>query len=188
MGINLSDWAALVQDVAAGLQALPPGLSNCLGPEVINLLQLLDAATGVGFCCLCCNLEPHCRCVGVPQSAPPTSWSQILEQTPGYGTTSSAGEGDYSEYLLGRYAQTGATSLRDLHLEPISREGAYTLAAGHKPTIQASRWEGQLAKGHAEREGSAATGSSDGSSHTSAASTPPELTCNPVPADGATAS
>ena len=85
-GINLSDWAALVQDVAAGLQVLPPGLSNCLDPEVVTLLQLLEVATGVGFCC---NLEPHCRCVGVPLLAPPTSWSQILEQTPGYGTTAS---------------------------------------------------------------------------------------------------
>ena len=90
-GINLSDWAALVQDVAAGLQVLPPGLSNCLGPGVVNLLQLLEAATGVGFCHLCCNPEPHCRCVGVPQSAPLMSWNQILEQTPGYGMTSSAG-------------------------------------------------------------------------------------------------
>ena len=90
-GINLSDWATLVQDVAAGLQVLPPGLSNCLGPEVVNLLQLLEAATGVEFCHHCCNPEPHCRCVGVPQSAPPMSWSQILEQTPGYEMTSSAG-------------------------------------------------------------------------------------------------
>ena len=76
--------------MAVGLQALPPGLSNCLDPEVVNLLQLLEAATGVGFCHRCCNPEPHCRCVGVPQSAPPTSWSQILEQTPGYVMTSSA--------------------------------------------------------------------------------------------------
>ena len=91
MGINLSDWAALVQNVMASLQVLPPGLSNCLGPKVVNLLQLLEAATGVGFCHLCCNPEPHCRCVGVPQSAPSMSWSQILEQTPGYGMTSSAG-------------------------------------------------------------------------------------------------
>ena len=89
-GINLSDWAALVQDVVANLQALPPGLSNCLGPEVVNLLQLLEAATGVAFCCRCCNPEPHCRFVEVPQSAPPTSWSQILEQTPGYGTAASS--------------------------------------------------------------------------------------------------
>ena len=90
MGINLSDWATLVQDMVAGLQALPPGLSNCLGPEVVNLLQLLEVATGVGFCHCCCNPEPHCRCVGVPQLAPPTSWSQILEQTPGYGTAASS--------------------------------------------------------------------------------------------------
>ena len=33
MEINLSDWASLVQDVAASLQALPPGLSNLLGPR-----------------------------------------------------------------------------------------------------------------------------------------------------------
>ena len=89
VGINLSDWATLVQDVVAGLQALPPRLGNCLGPEVVNLLQLLEAVTGVGFCHRCCNPEPHCRCVGVPQSAPPMSWSQILEQTPGYGTAAS---------------------------------------------------------------------------------------------------
>ena len=90
-GINLSDWTALVQDVAAGLQALPPRLSNCLDSEVVTLLQLLEVATGVGFCHRCCNLEPHCRCVGVPLLAPPMSWSQILEQTPGYGMTVSAG-------------------------------------------------------------------------------------------------
>ena len=91
MGINLSDWAALVQDMAAGLQAPPPSLSSCLGLHVVNLLQLLEAATGVAFCCFCCNPELHCRCVGVSQSAPPTSWSQIAEQTPGYGVTASSG-------------------------------------------------------------------------------------------------
>ena len=89
-GINLSDWAALVQDVVAGLQVLPPGLSNCLDPEVVTLLQLLQVATGVGFCHFCCNPEPHCRCVGAPLLTAPTSWSQILEQTPGYGMTASA--------------------------------------------------------------------------------------------------
>ena len=91
MGINLLDWATLVQDVAAGLQALPPGLSSCLGLQVVNLLQLLEVTTGVGFCHFCCNLEPHCRCVGVSQSVPPTSWSQIAELTPGYGVTASSG-------------------------------------------------------------------------------------------------
>ena len=90
MRINMSDWATLVQDMVASLQALPPKLSNCLGAQVVNLLQLLEAATGVGFCHHCCNPEPHCRCVEVPQSAPPMSWSQNLEQTPGYGTAASS--------------------------------------------------------------------------------------------------
>ena len=89
--INLSGWAALVQDVVAGLQMLPPRLSHGLGPQVVALLQLLEAATGVGFCHHCCNLEPRCRCVGVPQLTPPTSWSQFMEQTLGYGATPSSG-------------------------------------------------------------------------------------------------
>ena len=38
-------WATLVQDMAASLQALPPGLSHGLGPQVVALLQLLEATT-----------------------------------------------------------------------------------------------------------------------------------------------
>ena len=87
--INLLDWASLVQDVAAGLQALPPGLSNCLDPEVITLLQWLEAVTEVRFCCLC--YHPDCRCAGVSLSTPLTSWSQITERTLGYGMTASSG-------------------------------------------------------------------------------------------------
>ena len=94
--LNLSGWAALVQDVAAGLQALPPRLSHDLGPQMVTLLQLLEVATGVGFCRHCCNPRPHCWCTGASQSAPPpppppTSWSQIVGQTPGYGVTASSG-------------------------------------------------------------------------------------------------
>ena len=89
--INLSDWASLVQDVAAGLQVLPPGLSNCLDPEVVTLLQWLEAVTQVRFCCLCYYPDTNCRCAGVPLSTPLTSWSQITELTPGYRTSSSSG-------------------------------------------------------------------------------------------------
>ena len=88
--LKLLGWAALVQDVAAGLQALPPRLSDDLGLQVVALLQLLEVATRVGFCCHCCNPRPHCRCVGVPQLTPPTSWSQFMEQTPVYGATPSS--------------------------------------------------------------------------------------------------
>ena len=93
----------------------------------------------------------------------------------------------YSEYLLGRYAWTSATSTRDFHLGPISVEGPYVPEAGHNPAVQTSCWEGQMAEGCSEHEGSGATGSSDGPSHLSAASTLPELTSNPVSAAGAAA-
>ena len=91
MQINLSDWASLVQDVAAGLQALPSGLSNCLDPEILNLLHRLEAVTQVKFCHLCYYPETNCRCAGVTPMTPLTSWSQIMEQTPGYGMTASSG-------------------------------------------------------------------------------------------------
>ena len=60
--LNLSGWANLVQDMVAGLQALPPRLSLDMGHEVVALLQLLEAATGVGFCRHCCHPRPHCMC------------------------------------------------------------------------------------------------------------------------------
>ena len=90
MQINLSDWASLVQDIAAGLQVLPPRLSNCLDPKVLNLLQHLEAVTQVKFCHLCYYPETNCRCPGVPLVAPPTSWSKIMERTPVYGVTASS--------------------------------------------------------------------------------------------------
>ena len=90
MEINLSDWASLVQDVAAGLQVLPPGLSNCLDSEVITLLQWLEAVTQIRFCRLCYYPDTNCRCAGVPLSTPLNSWSQIMEQTPGYRMTASS--------------------------------------------------------------------------------------------------
>ena len=89
--INLLGWATLVQDIVGSLQALPPGLSHGLGPHMVALLWLLEAATGVGFCHHCCNPLPHCRCMGVPQLTPPTSWSKFMEQTQGYGVTPSTG-------------------------------------------------------------------------------------------------
>ena len=78
--------------MAASLQALPPGLSNCLDPEVLNLLHRLEAVTQIKFCRLCYYLGTNCRCAGVhaPPTSPPTSWSQIMEQTLEYGMTPSS--------------------------------------------------------------------------------------------------
>ena len=89
--LNLLAWADIVQNTVVGLQALPPRLSLDMGHEVVALLQLLEAATGVGFCHHCCHPRPRCTCTGASQLAPPTSWSQIVQQDPGYGVTSSRG-------------------------------------------------------------------------------------------------
>ena len=88
--INLLEWASLVQDVAAGLQVLPPGLSNCLDPEAMTLLQRLEVVSLAKFCHLCYHPDTNCRCAGVPPLTPLTSWSQITERTPGYGMTASS--------------------------------------------------------------------------------------------------
>ena len=89
--LNLSGWAALVQDVVAGLQVVPPNLNHDVGLPVMVLLQLLEATTGVGFFHFCCHLGSRCKCIGAYQQAPPESWSRIVEQTPGYGVTASSG-------------------------------------------------------------------------------------------------
>ena len=95
--LNLLGWADLVQDMAVGLEAL------CLdlGTQAIALLQLLEAATGVGFCHHCCYLRPHCMCTGASQLAPPMLWSQIIQQTQGYGVTSFGGVTDPSTPMGG---------------------------------------------------------------------------------------
>ena len=89
--LNLSGWAALVQDVAAGLQVLPPNLGCDMSLPAMALLQLLETTTGLGFCCYCCHLGSRCTCMGAYQPAPSQSWSQIVEQTQGYGVTASSG-------------------------------------------------------------------------------------------------
>ena len=78
--LNLSGWADLVQDVAVGLQALPPRLCLDMGTQVIALLQLLEVATGVGFCHHCCHLRPHCTCTGASQPAPPCHGARLFSR------------------------------------------------------------------------------------------------------------
>ena len=89
--LNLSGWADLVQDVVVGLQALLPRLCLDLGTQAVALLQLLEVATGVGFCHHCCHPRPRCTCTGASQPASPMSWSQIVQQVQGYGVTSTSG-------------------------------------------------------------------------------------------------
>ena len=61
--LNLSGWADLVQDVAVGLQALPPRLCLDLGTQAVALLQLLEVATqdlAVRVQEPLSQLPPHC--------------------------------------------------------------------------------------------------------------------------------
>ena len=55
------------------------------------LLQLLEANTGVGFCRFCCQPSPRYKCLGAYQQAPTETWSQVVEQIPGYGVAASSG-------------------------------------------------------------------------------------------------
>ena len=90
--LNLLSWAALVQDVVAGLQALPPNLGCDMSLPAVALLQLLETLIGQGFCHYCFHVGSRCTCLGAYLPAPPPqSWSQIVEQTPGYGVTASSG-------------------------------------------------------------------------------------------------
>ena len=89
--LNLSGWATLVQDMVAGLLVLPPNLGHDMGLPAVALLQLLEASTGVGFCCYCCRPGLWCTCIGASPQVPPASWSQVVEQTPGCGVTTSSG-------------------------------------------------------------------------------------------------
>ena len=89
--LNLLGWATLVQDVVAGLQALPPNLGCDVVLPTVALLQLLEMSTGLGFCHYCFHVGSQCTCMAAYQLTPPQSWSQVVEQTPGYGVTASSG-------------------------------------------------------------------------------------------------
>ena len=187
MQINLSDWASLVQDVAAGLQALPPGLSNCLEPEILNLLHQLEAVTQVRFCHLCYYPDANCRCSGVPLLAPLTSWSQITERTPGYGmTTSSSGVTTPSTSLGGmsRFMPPppGISIWDTFPWEAFIPQQPVTTPLYRPPTGRTEWLKAALGmRGLVPQVPQMAP------SHPSAASTLPELISNPISAAGAAA-
>ena len=89
--LNLSSWAGLVQDVASGLLAPPPNLGSDMGLPAVALLELLEKATGWEYCRYCCHLGSRCICMGAYSPVPPPSWSQVVDQSPGYGATTSSG-------------------------------------------------------------------------------------------------
>ena len=89
--LNLSGWATLVQDIASSLLALPPNLGSDMSLPAVALLQQLEKTTGWGFCHYCCHLSSRCSCMGAYHLAPPQLWSQVVDQSPGYGAIASSG-------------------------------------------------------------------------------------------------
>ena len=89
--LNLSGWASLVQDVASGLLVPPHNLGSDMSLPAVALLQLLEKTTGWGYCRYCCHLGSSCICMGAYPPTPPQSWSQVVDQSPGYRVTASSG-------------------------------------------------------------------------------------------------
>ena len=118
--LNLLGWADLVQDVAVGLQVLPPRLCLDLGTQAIALLQLLEAATRVGFCHHCC--QDMLYMYGSLSASFPHVMEPDCSADPGIRSDLHFQRSNRSEYSRGRYAWIcGASSRphpsRFLHLE-----------------------------------------------------------------------
>ena len=90
-GMNLTSWAGLIQDVAQGMEVVPPNLSMEVCLDSMVLLQLLEATTGMGSCRICCQPSPRCHCLDDYQLAPTDTWSQIMARMPGQGVAASIG-------------------------------------------------------------------------------------------------
>ena len=90
-GMNLTSWASLIQDVAQGMKVVPPNLAMEVCLDSMVLLQLLEATTGMGYCRICCQPSPLCRCLDDYQLAPMETWSQMMARMPGQGVVASIG-------------------------------------------------------------------------------------------------
>ena len=157
--LNLLGWANLVQDMAAGLQVLSPRLCLDLGTQVVALLQLLEVATGVGFCHHCCHPRPCCMCTGASQPAPPHIMEADCSANPGIWSDLHLQRSNQSKYSHGRYAWICGTSSRPhpsrfLHLEHTPPPGGpSSLRATCIPIILASHREGHLTESHYRQAG-----------------------------------
>ena len=89
--MNLTNWASLIQDGARGMKVVPPNLSVEVCFDVMVLLQLMEATTGIGYYRFCCQPSPQCTCLGAYQRAPFKTWSQMMDRIPGQGVAASTG-------------------------------------------------------------------------------------------------
>ena len=90
---NLSTWAGIVQDVAAGMIVPQPGTDQIIFPQVVEILTLLESVSRVTFCRQCYLPGSTCRCLGssfTTSTASTTglSWSEVVDPTYGPNTAS----------------------------------------------------------------------------------------------------
>ena len=83
---NLSTWAETVQDVAAGMIAPQPEMSQTIFPQIVEVMTLLESVSRVTFCHQCYLLGSACRCLGGSSTASTAStagqsWSDIADPT-----------------------------------------------------------------------------------------------------------
>ena len=93
---NLSTWVETVQDVAAGMIAPQPEMSQTIFPQVVEVLTLLESVSRVTFCCQCYLPGSACRCLGGSSTASTAStagqsWSDIADPTFGPNSASAGG-------------------------------------------------------------------------------------------------
>ena len=108
--INLTGWAGLIQDVAQGMKMVPSNLSMEVYPDLMVLLQLLEATTGMGYCRICCQLTPSCLCSGAYPSVPTETWSQAMASIPGQAVMASSAGSTTSEASTMEVQEPGVTS------------------------------------------------------------------------------
>ena len=110
---NLSTWAGIVQDVAAGLIVPPPETVQKIFPDAVGLLTLLESVSRVAFCRQCYLPGSACRCLdgaSTTSTASTTglSWSEIADPT--YGTNPApAGRGAGAALTYGSLAPVGGS-------------------------------------------------------------------------------
>ena len=110
---NLSTWAGIVQDIAAGLIVPQPGTDQKIFPHAVGLLTLLESVSRVTFCRQCYLPGSTCRCLEsasttLTASTTGPSWSEIADPT--YGPNSaSAGRGAGTALPYGSSAPVGGS-------------------------------------------------------------------------------
>ena len=146
---NLSTWADTVQDVAAGMIAPQPEMSQTIFPQVVEVLTLLESVSRVAFCHQCYLPGSACLCLGgcsttSTASTAGLSWSDIADPTFG-PNLASAGRGAGSALPYGSSATAGG-SIWDLPSVDFPRlPGAPSAIRQPRPPAgRASHLESQL--------------------------------------------